>query len=170
VQPPPHSELQFKTHWFCCAQSFWLKMPQCIGVRQTGTVCCCTGAMLCSLIPMSDVDNCTDGHGSSMCCSIKGCKEEGPGKTVWCQSSGRGTTCFICQSKSEFVCKAPHTCCKCAVQECCCEYRIAIPCDEDVPMGCACCGKVLKPPEKEPTGWNGVPDGSAPAAETMPSA
>jgi len=170
VQPPPQSELQYKTHWGCCAQSFWLKTPDCIGVQQTGTCLCCTGAFSCRLGKWEEADACNASHGSSMCCSLKGCKEEGPGKTMWCQNSGTSTCCWLCLSKSEFVCRAPTTCCKCAVQECCCEYRIALPCDEDVPCGCSCCGKYFKPPAAEPTGWNGVPDSGAtatPAHENM---
>jgi len=79
---------------------------------------------------------------------------------------------FLFESKNEFDCRFPKTCCKCAAQECCCDYRCAFPCDEDVPMGISCCGKWLKPPEKEATGWTSTvksagDGGAAPATQNM---
>jgi len=65
----------------------------------------------------------------------------------------------------------PHTCCKCATQECCIDYRVALPPDADVPFGCAICGFWLKKPDQMPTGWNGVSNqaqSGGPSTESMP--
>jgi len=169
VNPPPHSELQFTSHWICCAQSFWFTTPHCIGIQQTGTCCCCTGAAMCRLGSFAEADACMESYGSSFCISLSQCKEKGFTEAIWCAGSGRGTSCFLCQSKQQFQCQFPKTCCKCAVQECCCEYRVAIPPDEDVPVACSCCGKWFKEPEKQPTGWNGVPDQASGSGDNAPA-
>lgn len=155
VDPPARSELQFTTHVGCCEQNFWFKMPHCIGVSMTGTFLCCTRADLCRLKQMSDVDNFQDGHGISQCCSLKQLKAVGFKDCVWMSSSGRATMCFICEQKSEYECKFPTTCCKCAVQELCCDFRIALPPDEDVPIGCSICGKWFKGEAGQ--GWKSAP-------------
>lgn len=172
VLPPPYEEIQLVTHCLCCSCGFWTKLPECVGLRSTGTCCCCTGAAQCSLKP--DMDVCNSGEGKSYCLSLKACREQGFTQAPLCEGASKGILCFLCMTKNQYTCAFPHTCCKCANQECCIDYRVALPPDQDVPFGCAVCGFWIKKPDQMPTGWNGVSSGGAgggggaPASEVMP--
>eukprot|EP00667_Euglena_gracilis_P021184 EG_transcript_23154 len=108
----------------------------------TGTFLCCTNAAVCRLKTADEIDNCYDGHSKGHCCSVKQYKELGWKECVCTSSSGRSTCCFCIEQKQNYECRCwPTTCCKCAGQELCCDFRAALPFDEELPCGCAICGK-----------------------------
>ena len=159
VKPPPNDELKLTTHWGCANLSFWFKIPGCIGCRSTGSgalaiLCCCaeTYATSCGLV--ENIDTCCFQHGVCFCISLSQCREKGCAESVWSKSSGKCLCCFLFQQSFDCTLQMPHSCLKCAVQECCFDCRCALPCDQDVPCGCSCCGKWFKEPDAMPTGWN----------------
>ena len=157
VDPPPRSELKYTTHIACLEQSFWWEIPKCIGFSGTGTCLCCSQAGLCRLKNSEDIDNYQDGHSKMHCCGIKAYKEQGCRNCLWASSAGRGTCCFCFEQKYQYECRWPVTCCKCAQQSCCCDYRFALPMDEEVPFGCAICGKWFKGSPEEIKDWKSGP-------------
>eukprot|EP00010_Vexillifera_abyssalis_P009267 CAMPEP_0201544704 /NCGR_PEP_ID=MMETSP0173_2-20130828/1318_1 /ASSEMBLY_ACC=CAM_ASM_000268 /TAXON_ID=218659 /ORGANISM="Vexillifera sp., Strain DIVA3 564/2" /LENGTH=168 /DNA_ID=CAMNT_0047952921 /DNA_START=248 /DNA_END=754 /DNA_ORIENTATION=- len=157
VTPPPYSELKLVSHWICCSLGFWTELPNCIGYRQTGTCLCCTGAEMCALTSPKMLYG---SHMNSACCSLQDLQEHGFMDMVWCMGSGACIECCICEGAGEGNCRFPHTCIKQANQCCCIDFRCALPMDEDVPMGCACCGKWFKEPDSMPGDeWKGNASG-----------
>jgi hypothetical protein len=49
----------------------------------------------------------------------------------------------------------PFTIAKIGYQLCCCDCRVALPMDDNVPFGCGICGHYFAAPAKAPSNWSG---------------
>lgn len=95
-------------------------------------------------------------NGTWMCCDF-----QKPDHATCCQCNTRKDTQCMFQEKSECSCDwTCHTCCKGQSKLFCCVNRFALPCDDDVPLGCGCCGFMLcggeSPSEEQPQGQTTV--------------
>merc|ERR1712166_269467 len=133
VDMAPWEELKMHTACVCCDCSFWTEYPQCCGCREVGTCCCCSGAGMCN-IDWSNVAEgfCCQAISVAYCINMKTCKADCMG-SIWGQEAGQAI------------------CCKTGQQNLCVDQRYAIPCDEDVPLQCSCCGFYVKEAENQPT-------------------
>jgi len=153
-----------KAECLCCLQKGQLKCKRpdvcCKGVHQLFCSSChCSfpcddetpcGCMICN-------QNCCGkppGHSGSQgrqglstndiwkCCGCPGVLWGLYTKCPDCIGCHIASTCCCLDQVWEFKCVTPRTCCKCYRQCCCCEYRGAIPCDDEIPLIIACCSKI----------------------------
>jgi len=152
VEMAPYDELKLHTACVCCDCSFWTEYPQCCGCREVGTCLCCSGAGMCN-IDWSEMAFCCQAVSVAYCIDLKACKDPGCMQAIWGQEAGQATCCFIFHNKYKGAChmvplKPSFMCCKVGEQCLCIDQRFAIPCDEDVPLEVACCGKYCVEKEK----------------------
>merc|ERR1711906_10722 len=138
-------DLKFHTHCVCCDCSLFYVYPNCCGCREVGTCLCCSGAGQMN-IDWSEMAFCCQAVSVAYCINLKTCSDPGCMQSIWGQEAGQGTCCFIFHSKYKGACHmvplSPNfICCKVGEQCLCIDQRFAIPCDDDVPMQIACCGK-----------------------------
>eukprot|EP00808_Paulinella_micropora_P002970 g14720.t1 len=138
IKPHKYSELKLPTQCCCQLCSFFTKMPDCVGCANSGVCCCMKTGMECKLtanmVALASV------HAKGFCCNVKLCQEQGVATARWADMSSEGDCLFCFHYVAELDCGFPKTCCK-SYQHClCCDTRVACPCDQDLPFGCAICG------------------------------
>merc|ERR1712028_325798 len=138
-------DLKAHTACVCCDCSFFIKYPNCCGCREVGTCLCCSGARMMN-VDWKEMAFCCQAVSVAYCIDLKACKDPGCMQAIWGQEAGQATCCFIFHSKYKGAChmiplKPSFICCKVGEQCLCIDQRFAIPCDKDVPLEVACCGK-----------------------------
>lgn len=171
VSPPAWEDMRLTT-WFLCGNcSFYTVAPDCIGCRLNSSGCltmlfCCflnfpycaeTVSCSCSLVPPEEVDTFCLSHFVGFCFSISQCKEKGFTDAICSRNACSCVYCFFFRCESDSVLKMPTTLIKCFSQVFCVSARLACPCDNDVPLGCAICGSYFKEPEPVPSGTSWSP-------------
>lgn len=132
---PSTGDLCLKTACCFCAQSFWLKMPDCLGCANEMTCCCMSGSMSCGLTTSPSI--CYASTGETKCLPMSLLSGKGP----VCNSSGSGVACCFIESTSAFDCDIKFkTCLECKSQMLCVDTRAAIPPNSDVPFEIGLCG------------------------------
>jgi len=136
-----YADLTFNTSCFCCSLSFFFGAEDLMACKGQNACLCTNGGGECQIFQCTDQAERACCLGTSKCSTLDATTDEfsccyGGNRGVFLCCMSGGEYCKVCDPCGMESCTFVKTMCQCL----CINQRCAIPCDDDQPMTCSCCG------------------------------